>query len=75
MPFPRVCAIGIKFPSRGSLVFIHMVSLPWVSHQFSFINVVINQGSVASPFRITAHLQILSHGLAFPGGGIQGNGH
>lgn len=38
MPFSCICTIGIKFPLRGSLVFIHMVSLPLVSHQFSLIN-------------------------------------
>lgn len=54
--FSCVGTIGIKFPLRDSLVFIHLVFLTSVSHQFSLINIVINQGLMVSPLTITACL-------------------
>lgn len=54
--FSCVGTNGIKFPLRHSLVFIHLVSLTTVSHQFSLINMVINQDLMVSPLAIAACL-------------------
>ena len=68
--FSCVGTNGIKFPLRHSLVFIHLVSLTTVSHQFSLINMVINQDLMVLPPAITACLWSLYHGSSLPGGRI-----